>query len=369
MKNFKTIKCSNCASSKYKQISDDIFECEYCGAIIKTEETVKQTFINDMESQKTKKNIYLVKAAVPEDEFLKKAFIYLSLNKNTPLDVLSESRFLPVQCRYVFYAVADVNFEVLNVKNHEHLNPYKSSNISANFEASSIYCNGTKLCIPLTTNTFENQSKFVINDSHIMTSKKYSQKTSINQIQQQGVETPTKDKVEQFINQAIETQKIQMKAYSPFYRIIHKINKIDLFAIPEYSLEFIYKNNKYKLSSFAHKIAVAGNIPMEKQTLKKPKPVCISSIATTITAVLCILFCLFNIVFKYQKLMFYDMLLAAIAIICFITSTTISILAENKISKKLLTDKKTNIKEYLSKQSINLTKDDENYIDLYTGGL
>lgn len=367
MKNFKTLKCPNCASSRYIQLSEGLFECEYCKAKIQDDDSIKQTFLEDISSTKTKKQIHLVKAVVEEKQFLKKAFMYLSLSKRSPLDILSNSTFSPVKCNYVFYAIVDAEFSVISIKNHEHYNPYKNADrLSVDFQESVVYTHGHKLCIPLTNSNNEGQTKFVLDTNYTITNKKYSKPITVNQLQQKGLNLPKKEIVEQYIDQAISSHKIQMKAYAPLYRIVHKINKIDIFAIPEYSLEYTYENKKYKLTSFAYQINILGDIPLEKNfSKKKNKAEIVSSTITTFATSLSILFCLFNLIYRYNKLIVFDMAFALISVVSLIISLIISKHSKKKISKSVFSCQKNNLAEHLQKYSISLTDDDLNFIDSY----
>ena len=109
MKEIQNLKCGNCGSSNYKQISEDIFECTYCKANIVNVNSLKDYFVSDIENTSgLKNNIRFIKANISEDEFYKQALIHLSMNKFSPDDILEKSNFEFVDYKYIFYIIVNL---------------------------------------------------------------------------------------------------------------------------------------------------------------------------------------------------------------------------------------------------------------------
>ena len=116
---FNVFKCSNCGSSDYTQVSNDIFQCNYCGSKLENDNTATDKFISFIDStSKVKKNLWLVESLVSKEQFFKRALIYMSARHNSPEDVLNV-KIDDVTMSYAYYFVIDAKFD--KIESPEHL--------------------------------------------------------------------------------------------------------------------------------------------------------------------------------------------------------------------------------------------------------
>ena len=359
MKKFKNLECADCGSSHYKQIADDLFECEYCGAKIINDNSVRDSFVSDIKDvNNINKKIYFIKTNIKEDVFYKKALTHLSMNKNSPTDIL-ESKFEFVKARYVFYISLDVDFEVLSVSNVFSQN-YSGTKINISTKESTIFSEGKYICNPITNDTLFDQTKYVLQNISNLSSDIYSVQMTNNEIKERNIILPTKEEVNRKIDEAINEHKSKMLAFSKNRgtNVIHKINSIKIYAIPEYSIEYEYKGQKYKLTSFANNLNIIGDVPNDEKSVKKAEnkrylPIFTLSLLLFISN---ILFGIYNIINRSYSALKYNLILILATIIFFVLGELIYRILIKNYKIKLFKTKKSNLEKHLS--SINLKFDE-----------
>ncbi|MBE7074964.1 MAG: hypothetical protein E7376_03200 [Clostridiales bacterium] len=360
-------KCENCGSSKYLQIEEDKCVCQYCGAKFNISKTVKDFFLSDLTKNK-RNNVKFLEANVSEDEFYKKALMHLQINKLSPKDIL-DSEFSYVNYRYVFFAVFDVDFYSENYFNHSN-----TTNVSP--KKTKDFVTGNTMCVKLTQDCPTQQAKLILNsyDELYLTSKFNApllKDVKINYPKKQEVDSIIENAINNHKNSEImSSQNYQMLKKSKYNNLVHKISNLQILAVPEYYLEYTYKNQKYKLSSFAHELNIFGNIPksnnFKKEKECKLKPLSLSTIVIT-TAM--IVFALYNLLInKSIKLVSVTAIFFAVSIAILVLSLIISYYVTKKMNNKYFEEKKTAFITFAKKQNIQLTTEDENHLGLLKGG-
>lgn len=363
MEKFKQLKCGNCGSSDFKQISEDLFECVYCSAKAKNENSIKDDFLKSLSSNsKTHKSIHFIKPTVSEEDFYKRAVTFLQMNKNSPRDILN-SEFSFVDYGYKFFVILDVDFFVLNTKNivEQTFESTLKTSLNITSQESSTYSHGKYFNIPISADIssteldqFSNSVDFLSTFDEMLASET------------KGVKLPPKELIEGNINSCIGDYKEKSfpeKIKSSNY-IVHKINKVDFYAIPCYKLEYTYKNQKYQLSSFAHTLNISGKIPdgtnenKKELTIKKAP----FSIASSLMAVAALIFAFIHLGNRaYSWIITEVVLIGATALLFGINLISDKIINKTHYRKKFK-ERKENLLSFLNKQ-YQLSEQDLAYID------
>lgn len=359
MKN-KIIKCSNCGSSNFKQISNDLFECAYCSAKLQNDNSIKDDFINDINKSKAKKYIKYINAKISEEEFYKKALAHLSINQNTPTDLLNTAKFSFVEYEYKFFAVVDVDFASMQISAD------KENLVSLLFNQQTTSEIGQILCIDLGENHFPELIMDEVVENY--KSVEYLSEDIDSQEKTNKITLPSKDTIKSKIDKCVETLKRKILASNKHSNhVSHKINEITIVALPIYSLKFTYKDKQYKIYSSANKLNLIGEFPINSSSLKsqvekKVLPFTLLSCACSIGA---IVFSIINLTNKLLGLIKYDVIFAVISLLGFGANYLANKIIYLKKSKELYIEKRNELKIFFEKSKINLTSEDEKYIQKF----
>ena len=283
-----SLKCENCGSVSFNRISDDIFECSYCGAKIQNNNSIKNEFIEDLKGNKNKK-IKFVKAKFNEDEFFKHAISHLLINQYSPSDLLEKAKFGIVEYDYEFFAVLDVDFSLITVNNETTFNDGKKS-----IKISSDHQMNCKLkqtiCFGLENNMDDYFAKEVINLAKGVDPTVFSLKGEKGS----NVKYPKQQEIEHKIDKVIEECKKELlsdEINKASNRCIHNIRNIEIIALPIYKLQYEYNGKKYTISTSANKLNFVGDLPVTNNLILeevKKKTMCffLLSIGMSLAAII-----------------------------------------------------------------------------------
>lgn len=354
------MKCSNCGSSDFRQLSEDLFECVYCSTKIQNDNSIKDDFVEDIKSAKVKKSVKYIKALVSEDQFYKKALAHLGVSRHTPSDLFTKGEFGFVEYDYKIFAVLDVDFTVMTVSAGNDNLVSLLSHQQVNAEASKL------ICVELSKDTENDFMNDVLNYADSWDSKE--QFVSSDQGKGKKVVFPSQEVVKAKIEESIASFKNKILAEDRLSNYVaHKVNKIDMYALPVYSLRFTYKGKQYKLSSSAHEIRFVGDFPKEeysitKQVEKKVLPITMASFVISICAIIFAMINLSNRLLSWVK---YDIILAIASIVGFGVSWFAYKIAYRKKSSDIYEQKLNCLKGYLKQQGKELTVSEEEYIQKF----
>ena len=352
----KALKCANCGSSDFKQLSDDLFECIYCSAKIQNDNSVKEDFDRDLDEAKLRGKVKYIKATIDEKEFYKKAISHLAVNKFSPSDLLEKGKFGFVEYDYYFFAVLDVDFTAMKVSARRDDLVSLLSNQQVN---STI---GKYFCVEISDgveNTYMNEVMEQVEDIH-----QFSHTIASGTGKSGKINLPSQEVIKAKVDECVEDFKKKiLLADKASNHVAYKVNKIDLVALPVYTLKFEYGGKKYKLSSSASKLRIIGDFPhnndLKKEASKKILPFTfISALASIGGAV----FAIVHLIIRLLALVKYDLILAGVALATFAISELAYKWKYRKKSKEVYEQKLKSLKKFLKQSEIKLSKKDEEYI-------
>ena len=356
----KEFKCKNCGSSKYIQIKEDKYKCFYCDSEFDIVSAEKDAFEINLLGRQYKNNIKVLRTNVTEDEFYKNVLIQLSMNKNSPAGILDECKFDFVKYRYIYFAVCDIEYYEI-----DQTNVYGVDSQSANlaFSQDSNCVAKVRQNILITKDCFTEQSNIALK----VFEKNLIQNFSMSNIKELKIKTPDKKEVETAIKNASNHLKDKIKREHNSRELTSKIINVEIYAIPEYSIEYKYKNEKYCLYSYAHELNIMGSLPNKKDyTIKENKKLMPVNI---ILGALCILMSAFSLLhvwfFKFFRFYILDLILFVLSIVMLALNLTISRVMILKLKKKVLKEKKESLLKYISKNNIKLNLNDEECINSF----
>ena len=364
-------KCANCGSSKYVQTKHDELACEYCGSKFNVENTIKDFFISDLSKIKNRNNVKFVSANVTEQEFYKNALAYLAVNKNSPKDILT-ANFSHVKYRYVFFAVFDLHLSLDScfsgpegVSKHSH------------------YLSTKTMCVKLTEDCISKQSSLILNSYD----KLYENSTfSTPALKGVKLSYPSKKDADATIEAAVEDYKKKNNAYilrekqtslnaysaqSAYNsQVAHKVSKLQILAVPEYSLEYTYQNKTHTLYSFAHDLNIVGDVvKCDELKTKLNKALMPLTISNLLFGVPTALFSLYGLLIR-RLLKFSNVfkMLFIISLVFAFASFAITVCVQSIQENKVFELKKEQFLKYAEQNQIEITQKDISYINLLKGG-
>ena len=356
MKNIQNLKCGNCGSSKYKQISEDLFECSYCQANIVNVNSLKDYFVSDIDKTSgLQNNIRFIKANFSEDEFYKQALIHLSMNKFSPEDILEKSRFEYVDYKYIFYLIIDVEFEGKFVNNNSTNNNTDDSFYISNNEKT-LYNEYKVVAIPLMDNCPIQKDKLILNDLDMLLNSQNTSPLSKIDKDKLNIKTPSKEYIEKTLSDIKNQYKNEiLRKKQNLNNVECHIKKLKVLGIPEYNLEFVYNNQNYNVSSFAYSLNIMGNIPSISKEVKKQENLrkYMVTMSLSMVAVLSILFGIYNMYFnRSNNLAIINLICVALTFISMSFYNHLSNFIINKFYLKCFNRKKLKLQEFAKNKGL-----------------
>ncbi len=358
----KSFKCANCGSTKYVQIQEDKYKCAYCEAEFEFLSAEKSAFEKNLSAQKLKKGVKVYKASLTEEEFRKNALIQLSMNKNTPLDILEKANFDYVNYNYVFFASFDICYYEL-VQNA--IRDVDSKTVSLADSQMARFITRINKCIPLSSDCLVEQNNLIIKDFQNDELDRYS--ATIGFGKDEKIVCPEKSVVESGIETMAEKMKAVVKQGTEVFEVMYKVENVQIFAVPEYSLSYKYNSETYKLSSFAHKLNIVGTMPnskdIKKLENKKAKPI------NLITMVICLAMISFSLLhlafFKFYRFLTLDIVLFVVSIGMLIFNLLINKNIDRLVKREWFGLKRESLIAYMSKSDVKTTSNDKEFINSF----
>ncbi|MBQ3493822.1 MAG: hypothetical protein IJA69_00225 [Clostridia bacterium] len=356
----KNIKCPNCGASDFIQTSDDMYQCAYCSATIKNDSSVKDNFLKELD--KTSGGIIFIKPTIKEEDFHKRALSHLVVNKYSPQD-LADCKFSHVKYRYIYFAVLDIDFFAVSTTSNVSPNLFNNT-IDVSSSHQSNFMSGKNMWIKLSDDIEDNFLSYVTeNYDNLMIS---SEKVSKKYILSQNINVPENYVIDHTINNSVNNYKKTLTPQLPSNAMcLHQINSIQIIALPEYSIEFEYKQKSYTISSLANNLNLAGQMPTKGDQIKAraEKKILPISLVSSLAALAAIVFAIIHISNKLLGLIVVDIVLGGVCLLCFLLSLFAFSVVCKKLNKQEFEQRKQRLNEILAEKSLKLTADEQNYIE------
>lgn len=282
----KNLKCSNCGSTSF-DISNDKAICKHCGTLIILEKEKNnqklEIKLNVENSPNYGKNFWEIKAEKSSNEFLRESFIGLAVDTDIPKDIF-QSTFDKVVTEYKSYANIGIYMII-------------SYSVSIGYDKTEKHKSTVRTFDPK-TNKYRNEVDYryeVVTDYKPYQGSKeftYSEALCLDSCQVEGAQT-SPDQISNWISKqekcdydsskinnlnASEEQinsvavncykfskeKIKSSLPGDRYKDFSSTNKykdnVEFYIVPQYNLNYIYKNFNYKIQS------IGGNSEL---TIKK----------------------------------------------------------------------------------------------------
>ncbi len=372
-----TLKCYNCGSSFFEQIGDDSYKCCHCGSVAKDNNAEKQSFIKFLNSKSEEQSrVFVVENNIGKQEFFNKAVSHIALSKNSPEDILDAS-FSDVKVRYTHFLVVNADFQVATLSNEyfEGVSLFgtKTKKLSINTEKKTeedVVNTTINVCAAIDEKHDEQCGK--IYNEICLGEENVSLRTVISaDLEKANINLPTKAQLSSEIDRIVHDTKqdLMNSRKEKNIRIMHKINKIELYIVPEYYLEYKYKHEKYEVSSFAYNLEVMGTIPndsenLRRRVLKKTANYPLFSIFVSLLAVALGVYTLFA---RYLKLAWINILAVPVVFVVFLITFFMDKILTKRILLKRYNLKRVKLKEFLSKANAGSSKKDE-FLNSFEGG-
>ena len=332
---------------------------------VQNNNSVKNEFIKDFDDKNNKKNIKFIKASIGEKEFYKKAIKHIAINEHAPADLLKNSKFGFVEYDYAFYAVLDVDFSLITVNNSTSFSDGNTTiKISSSSHVNSRH--GKIFCIDLGKKDLDNSFMHEVLDIYENNLKSYLSADKNKQV----VEYPTKQVVESKINECINDYKQQILAGEKeriSNKCVYAINKINIIALPIYTLKFKYAGKEYKLSTSANRLNIIGDVPTGKTQTKElaEKKVLPFTTVSVCASLIAIIFAIINLQTGLSGHLVTTFILGVVAFLVYFASWVVFKKQYKKMCQKDYALKLENLKEFFKANSLTFTKKDQTYIKDY----
>lgn len=363
----KKLKCDQCGSVDFIQQENDLYSCKFCGAKIKLQNPVKDKILKDLKSPKNLKHtIKFIKAKVKEEEFYKNALTNLSMNRQSPNDIL-ESSFTGVDYTYKFFAVIKADFKAMKVEN---VVREQTAN-SIHFSSTSIinYNEDKNLTIKISDDMTDEELKLLSKDSDVWQDKSIAEELSNDEVN--NISLPSSTQIEDVVNKAIENVKrniLENKVEDDSNTIVCDIESIVIYAIPKYSIDYTYKDKKYRIESFAHSLNLRGKIAIDKNNRKPQKnnAMHVFNLISIVLSVVGIIFSIMIMNLRLYKLNFSAAMTILVFALLFIINTIVEVVVLKNTRKKNFENKKSKLITFIKKSGYKLSNKDISYIDNFT---
>lgn len=367
MEKFTSMKCENCGSVDYEKIKEGGYKCKYCGALVQNENSVKTEFLKNLSTEtKKRKTIRFVPVRISEEDFYKKALAHIVSSEHTTKDVLTQSKINEVQCSYKYFAILDVDFTALKVSGYvSNSNNNKNDKLQIETQQEINYTYGKYITINLSEEENKTYLNYVSDNLEILLED--SEMLTKEDIKVNNIILPESVYIEDKLDETINHSKMQMlknEKNNESTDIVHKINSIDIIAVPEYSLTYEYDNKAYKISSLANFVNITGSMPNEKKKINKQinkKINIINAMSLVLSLMLIVLGSILIGVRRVNFLSFVDIATKIVAVI-FLLNILVETFLYKRQKYKIFNEKLIAFKEILTMKSYNYSNADAEYI-------
>ena len=348
-----TIKCTNCGATSYEQKSRGVYKCNYCGANFKYKKEVNadDSFAENISLKE--EEIYYIQEQVSTEEFLKKAKMYLALKENVPADILTSS-FGDVKVEYGIYVVANVEYNPVDYARKEE----RKGELF--FPKRRVICErfGDDGAEDYETALLEHLDYYEgVDGAHRLTKAKKKRFYDL---------LPTEDQARKLIEEMVISQKEVCRQQERWGSgvIEHSLYSTEIYVVPEYVLEYTYKDEVYKIVSLANELNFFGTFPDGKEEIDKPikKIVTPMNIISITASAISILFAFLAYIIRQQYLTVVVFTLMAIAIAMYFVNLSVNKFITKKTKQKVAEEHAKKLEEYCIMQNIELTLFDKDYI-------
>ena len=373
-----TLKCYNCGSSFFEQVGDGTYKCCHCGSIARDDNAEKKSFMKFLNSKSEEQSrVFVFENMISKKDFFNNAVSHIALSKNSPEDILSAS-FSDVKIRYNHFLVVNAEFKVATLSNEYFdevsFSGTKSKKISINTERKmeeDVVSTTMNICAAIDENKDDQCDK--IYNEICMRGEGISLKSLTSfEIEKTNIHLPTKQQLSDEIDRVINDtkQELMQARKEKNVRIMHTINKIELYVVPEYYLEYRYKGEKCEVSSFAYDFEIMGYIPndsenLHRQVLKKTANYPLFSIFVSLLAVA---FGLYALLFSRKLVLAWISFIAIpVVFVVFLVTFRIDKILTRRMLLKRYNLKKERLKEFLKNTNTGSSKKDE-FLSSFEGG-
>ena len=373
-----TLKCYNCGSSFFEQLGDGTYKCCHCGSIARDDNAEKKSFIKFLNSKSEEQSrVFVFENMISKKDFFNNAVSHIALSKNSPEDILSAS-FSDVKIRYNHFLFVNAELKVATLSNEYFdevsFSGTKSKKISINTERKmeeDVVSTTMNICAAIDENKDDQCDK--IYNEICMRGEGISLKSLTSfEIEKTNIHLPTKQQLSDEIDRVINDtkQELMQARKEKNVRIMHTINKIELYVVPEYYLEYRYKGEKCEVSSFAYDFEIMGYIPndsenLHRQVLKKTANYPLFSIFVSLLAVA---FGLYALLFSRKLVLAWISFIAIpVVFVVFLVTFRIDKILTRRMLLKRYNLKKERLKEFLKNANTGSSKKDE-FLNSFEGG-
>lgn len=372
--------CSQCGSSDVEIIDDEFASCKHCGGVIQLKKiSINETtnnINNYYNSNHFPSNLYYVDGKLPKAEFERNVPISISLNKDTPIDVLENCIFDTPRKIYSQFLVANIKFEgfvtaTVGYDRQEEYIDYERKNMGNGHYADVQVIKKRKVTDwkPFSTNISSIEECCVglgqtnDDDSDCFLSEIKALKGGMDVYPFEQLENKADITIEPAnesdLRDAIAYGKRRLERSVKFpgdhvkdtnFNVSHQILNQERYIIPTWAMDYEHENEAYQVRSFFSSYKAMGTVPDVSKEIKheideKAKPYyVVSMLSSIITIVFALLLCF---VLKDTSLIVGNIILLVISIICFIVyKVKRQKFYRNTYNEKLQL-KKEKLKEYL----------------------
>ena len=373
-----TLKCYNCGSSFFEQVGDGTYKCCHCGSIARDDNAEKKSFMKFLNSKSEEQSrVFVFENMISKKDFFNNAVSHIALSKNSPEDILSAS-FSDVKIRYNHFLVVNAEFKVATLSNEYFdevsFSDTKSKKISINTERKmeeDVVSTTMNICAAIDENKDDQCDK--IYNEICMRGEGISLKSLTSfEIEKTNIHLPTKQQLSDEIDRVINDtkQELMQARKEKNVRIMHTINKIELYVVPEYYLEYRYKGEKCEVSSFAYNFEIMGYIPNDSENLRRQvlKKTANYPLFSIFVSLLSVAFGLYALLFSRKLVLAWISFIAIpVVFVVFLVTFRIDKILTRRMLLKRYNHKKERLKEFLKNANTGSSKKDE-FLSSFEGG-
>ena len=231
------------------------------------------------------------------------------------------------------------------------------------------------ICSPLSDKPIPGQSEKIYNDIYLEENPVSCINMGPEAIAEYKIKLPTKAKISGEIDRIVKETKAELldsRAGSDKnnIRIMHCINQIELYIVPEYFLEYEYKNVKYEVCSYAYDLDIRGTIPNDSENLFRQvalKTAKYPLVSIALSALCAVFALLTHSFFRYKDLGWINIFVIPIMLIVFVSTFLIDKILTKRILTKRYNIKKHRLTEFLANNNIDFSNEKE-FLNSFKGG-